>query len=295
MDQQTLQTFISVAKHGSFTRASEHLHLTQPAISKRIATLESELNSQLFDRIGKEVGLTASGELFLTHANSILEAYDNCKTQLDNLNTTVSGTLNVGVSHHIGLHRLPSVLKRYASEHPRVNLNIQFLDSEEAYGAVLNGEIEFALATLALEQSSRNKVKLKEELIWADPLCFNVNKKHPLTLLAKNKALQLQDLLAFPAILPKTNTITGQIINQQFEKKKLKLEQTIETNYLETIKMMTTINLGWSVLPKGMVNESLTPLDIENNFMSRQLGLITHKERILSNASQAFIEMLPNL
>jgi len=296
MDTQTLSTFLQVAKSGSFTRASETLHLTQPAISKRIANLENSLNCQLFDRIGKDVKLTPSGELFLQHAEQLNTAFQNCLTDLNNFNNTIVGTLNIGVSHHIGLHRLPPYLKQFSKAHPRVQLQINFVDSEDAFEAVNNGEIDFALATLSNQQQQLSKrfSAIKEQAIWPDPLAFATTHDHPLQMLAKNKALSLADLVAFPAILPNRNTITGQIIDEIFTQQSLTLNETIETNNLETIRMMTNIGLGWSILPRNMMNNEVLTLNIEQVFLSRQLGLVTHKERSLANASKAFIAMLPN-
>ena len=290
MDSHSIHTFLTVSKEQSFTRAAEKLHLTQPAISKRIANLEKTLDCLLFDRIGKDVKLTASGQLFLIHAEQLSIAFKNCLTELDNFNHTITGTLNIGVSHHIGLHRLPPVLKAFSQAHPRVNLQISFIDSEDAYNSVLDGSVEFALATL--NNAHDTPRKLTERIIWPDPLIFTVSKTHPLTMLARNKALSPHDLLSFPAILPKPSTVTGEIIGQLFAKQQLQLARTIETNYLETIKMMTTVGLGWSVIPKNMLSDDLFTLDIEQSFLTRNLGLITHQERSLSNASNAFIAML---
>ena len=291
MNQQSINTFLTVAKVGSFTRASETLHLTQPAISKRIANLEQELGSVLFDRIGKEVKLTAAGEVFEHHAKLIAQAFQNCNTDLNNIQSFVTGKLNMGVSHHIGLHRLPPILQQFSEEYPRVQLSISFLDSDEAYKQVSQGSIEFALATLT--ERKQQYSSLQEEKLWQDDLLFVVNQQHPLTLLARNKILKLEDLLAFPAILPKASTYTGELVQKRFKEASLDVEQIIETNYLETIKMMTIIGLGWSVLPRNMIDQELVSLDIDNHYLSRNLGLIKHPERSLSNASKAFIEMLP--
>ena len=290
LDPNNINTFLAVNKEQSFTRAAEKLHITQPAVSKRIANLEEILDCILFDRIGKEVKLTASGQLFLKHAEQLSTAFNNCHTELENFNHTVAGTLNIGVSHHIGLHRLPAILKTFSQSHPRVNLQISFIDSEDAYKSVLNGDVEFALATL--NKDTKTHSKLLEKVIWEDPLTFAVSKTHPLTILAKNKSLSLEDLITFPAILPKSSTITGSIITRPFKQQNLPLVQTIETNYLETIRMMTSIGLGWSVIPQNMMNKELFQLNLKQHFLSRQLGLITHKEKSLSNTSNTFIEML---
>jgi DNA-binding transcriptional LysR family regulator len=118
MDTQSLQAFLSVADTGSFSRAAEQLHLTQPAVSKRIATLEGMINARLFDRIGRRVTLTEAGRLLLPRARQILVMVDDSRRALGNLSGGVAGSLTLATSHHIGLHRLPPLLKQYTQRHP---------------------------------------------------------------------------------------------------------------------------------------------------------------------------------
>lgn len=285
MDQASLHSFIQVAKERSFSRAAEKLHITQPAISKRIANLEQELNCQLFDRIGKDIQLTNSGRLFLHHASKLLEAMDDCITALHNLDNSISGELRLGVSHHIGLHRLPPYLRKFSQQYPRVQLKISFVDSEKAYQMVNNGELEVALATLAPE----HKLHIEQKCVWNDPLTFMVSDDHKLAYINQRRPLQLTDLAEHPAILPGKDTYTGQLIQQHFHQEKIAISHFIETNYLETIRMMISIGLGWAVLPRTMLNNQLRGLNIENTSLHRKLGYIHHTSRTLSNASKAFI------
>ena len=107
MDLASLDTFIAIAETGSFSAAGERLHLTQPAVSKRIAALEQQLDARLFDRIGREISLTEAGRALLPRAYQILNVLDDTRRALTNLNGEVSGRLTLATSHHIGLHRLP--------------------------------------------------------------------------------------------------------------------------------------------------------------------------------------------
>lgn len=107
MDLANLNAFIAIAETGSFSGAGERLHLTQPAISKRIAGLEQQLKVRLFDRLGREVSLTEAGRALLPRAYQILNVLDDTRRALTNLTGEVSGRLTLATSHHIGLHRLP--------------------------------------------------------------------------------------------------------------------------------------------------------------------------------------------
>ena len=144
MDLASLNAFIAIAETGSFSLAGERLHLTQPAISKRIAGLEQQLKVRLFDRLGREINLTEAGRALLPRAYQILGVLDDTRRALSNLNGEVTGRLTLATSHHIGLHRLPPLLRAFTRAHPQVALDIQFLDSEVAYEEVLHGRAELA-------------------------------------------------------------------------------------------------------------------------------------------------------
>jgi len=136
MEFAALKAFVAVAETGSFSVAAEHLFLTQPAVSKRIAALESELDTRLFDRIGRTVTLTEAGVALLPRAQNMLVELKDSIRAVSSLSDEVRGTLRFATSHHIGLHRLPPTLKRYTQAYPQVRLDIRFMDSEAACVAV---------------------------------------------------------------------------------------------------------------------------------------------------------------
>ena len=286
MDSQTLTAFLAVAETRSFSLAGERLHLTQPAVSKRIALLESQLNIKLFDRIGRAVTLTEAGTLLIERARHILQDMDDTRLALSNLSGQVSGQLKIATSHHIGLHRLPPILKAFTAEYPQVALDIQFVDSEWAYGAVHRGEIELGIITLASHQLSE---RLISQEIWSDPLVFMASKDHPL---AKIKTPSAKDISRYSAVFPGENTFTKRIVTQCFDEMGLELEIMMKSNYLETLKMMVNIGLAWSVLPKTMLSGGLRNITPRGLSISRSLGYIHHKDRTLSNAAQALIQLL---
>jgi len=139
MNIASLKAFLAVADAASFSLAAERLFLTQPAISKRIAALESELDARLFDRIGRTVSLTEAGRALQPRARTILVDVEDSVRAITNLSGEVHGTLRFATSHHIGLHRLPPALKSFTRQYPDVRLDIQFMDSEAACLAVEHG------------------------------------------------------------------------------------------------------------------------------------------------------------
>lgn len=287
MDINHLAAFLAVAEHGSFSQAANQLYLTQPAISKRIQSLEAQLNCKLFDRIGRDVILTEAGQVLKPCAQNIVLELNEAKRQVQNLKKNISGQLSIASSHHIGLHYLSPILKKFREAYPDVNIDIQFLDSEQAIDGVLKRHIEVAFITLPLNLNH----ELNGNAIWQDPMKFVINADHPLS---KRDSLRLNEIASMTAILPDKRTTTFKIIEQIFAKHRLPLKTTMPVNYLETNKMLVASGLGWSVLPKSLIDDSLCTLNVENAEIKRQLGWINHKQRTPSNAASALIELIQN-
>lgn len=295
MDTAVLQAFIAVASHESFSQAAETLHLTQPAVSKRIQTLEEQLGTPLFDRVGRRITLTEAGRALLPRARQWLHDLDDMRRVVSDYAEAatgqLTGTLTVGTSHHIGLHRLPPALRAFSTAHPQVRLDIRFIDSEQAYDAVLDGELELGIVTLPPVPDPR----LVTRVIWPDPLAFVVAAGHPLAMrgqAAGAAGIVAADLAEHPAILPSPNTFTRQIAEGMFRREGLQLQVHLETNYLETIKMMVSIGLGWSVLPANLCDADVVALPLRGVALSRDLGVVHHPRRVLSRAAQAMLQLL---
>ena len=284
MEIASLQAFIAVAEQQSFSLAAQQLFITQPAVSKRIAALEDELDTRLFDRIGRQVHLTETGRALLPHARRILDELADSRRAIHQLSGEIGGELALGTSHHIGLHRLPPVLREYTRRWPQVALNLRFMDSEAACRAIEQGELELAVVTLPLHPGKQ----LRTELLWDDPLQVVCALDH---LLAAQGQASLAELAQHPALLPGPGTFTREIVEQAFTPTGLELHEALSTNYLETLKMLTVIGLGWSVLPATMVDEELQVLDTPLK-LARQLGLVQHTQRTPSNAAMAMVELL---
>ncbi len=286
MDFAALQAFLAVAETGSFSRAAERVYLTQPAISKRIAALERRLDAQLFDRIGRRVQLTEAGRALLERSRSILNELDDAKRSLANLSGQLRGSLSLATSHHIGLHRIPETLRRFHARYPDVRLDLRFMDSEQACHAVVRGELELAVVTLPPAPIAQ----LRCERIWNDPLDVVVAPMHAL---AAHRTATVRALLEHPAILPGPGTYTREIILNALGTARESVRVDMTTNYLEVLKMLVSIGLGWTALPRTMIDDDLKVVQIKNmKTIRRELGIVTHAKRTLSNAGDAVVRMI---
>ncbi|AKH69969.1 transcriptional regulator [Spongiibacter sp. IMCC21906] len=285
MDTQALNAFLAVAENQSFSLAAEQLHITQPAVSKRISSLEKQLDCRLFDRIGRHVHLTEAGRALLPQCRKILQDIREAARSIHDLQGGISGRLSMGISHHIGLHRLPPVLREFSQRHPDVQLDIDFMDSERAHDRILHGEMDLAVITLSPVADQH----LQSIPVWEDPLMVTIAADHPL---ASQKEVTAEMLSHYTAIPPGLNTYTGQIIKELFDTKGLEMNIGMSTNYLETIKVMVGIGLGWSILPLTLLDDTVVALPLKGMPLQRILGCVHHRSRSLSNAAQAFITLL---
>ena len=288
MDIPNLKAFVAVAEHKSFSLAAESLFMTQPAISKRVAALESELGVALFDRLGRQVQLTEAGVTFLQSCRRILSDLSVSTDEVRALSATIGGKLRMATSHHVGIHRLPPVLKTFTQAYPDVELDLLFMDSELACHDVANGTLELAVVTLPDEAD----VNLVTELIWPDPLVIVTAPDHPLANTMSEPASSPKVLSKHAAVLPSVGTVTRKILFDAIRPFDIKLVTALETNYLETIKMMVSVGLGWSALPSSMIDDSIVDVPIKGLRMQRQLGAVQLKNRTLGRAASAFVQML---
>ena len=284
MNLAAFEAFVKVMETGSISLAADHLFITQPAVTKRIHSLEDYFGVKLFESAGRGVQATHAAHSLLPKVKSWLNELGDIHHTLSHEQDQVQGKLKIGTSHHLGLHHLPHHLKAYVQQFPNVKLDVHFVDSEQAHEQVLAGDLELAFLTLPPEGDDR----LAYVTIWNDPLVFVAAPFHPL---ANKQNLQLEDLIQYPSLLPAAQTYTSQITLSEFEKQGLKPKITMSNNPLESIRMLASIGLGWSVLPKTLVSDDLKQLDIKLE-MNRQLGMVWHPGRTQSKAVKELIDMM---
>lgn len=284
MNLAAFEAFVKVMETGSISLAADQLFITQPAVTKRIHSLEEYFGVKLFESAGRGVQATHAAHSLLPKVKNWLNELGDIHHTLSHEQGQIQGKLKIGTSHHIGLHHLPNHLRNYVQAYPDVTLDVHFVDSEQAHEKVLAGDLELAFLTLPPQGDER----LKYVNIWQDPLVFVAAPFHPL---AQQSNLTLEDLIQYPSLLPAAQTYTTQITLAEFEKQGIKPKITMSNNPLESIRMLASIGLGWSVLPKTMLNQDLKQLDIDL-VMHRQLGMVWHPSRTQSKAAEALVSLM---
>lgn len=284
MDLSSLEAFVAVAKQNSFSAAAKKLNLTQPAVSKRVASLEEQLNTTLFNRVAKSISLTAAGKRLLPKAEALLQQADDIQRFAATLQKPVTGRLSVTIDHYIAAYQMPAVLKAFIQRYPKVKLDIGFADFDEALSLLKQGETELALSSLPDELAQ----ELEAKTIWQDSLVFVVATNHPL---AQQQQATLSQLSVFEGVLPSKGHEIHRIVKNAFTENGATLSIVSQTNNLESLKALAGSGLVWTVLPESMVNASLIKLPIKHQ-LSRNLGVIRLNQDEITNAAQQMIKTL---
>ena len=289
MDINNLIAFIEVAEKKSFSRSAESLNLTQPAVSKRVAALETELSTRLFDRIGRTVHLTEAGRMLLPSARQISAELSRIETVICNLGDEVGGTLSVGTTEHIGTYRLPSILKSFHNMYPAVELDLKFANSTDTLTALESGLLELAFCSLPAKDLAKLGTRFKHQEIWRDNLVVATAKDHPL---ANETSVSLKQLQDYPAVLPPETSLTRTLVDNQFRKHQLRPKVSMEADDVTTIRAMTSINFGWAYLPEYLT-DSLSIIRVDELEQILPITLICQSDRTLSSSALAFLDLLP--
>ncbi len=147
--------------------------------------------------------------------------------------------------------------------------------------------MELAIITLAPQTAA----PIKAVPVWNDPLDFVAAPEHAL---ANQKEVSLADVARHPAVFPGGNTFTRLIVHGLFDAQGLTPNIAMSTNYLETIKMLVSIGLAWSVLPRTLLDDQVRRLPLPGIQLERRLGYILHTERTHSNAAETALSSKPN-
>ena len=285
---ETLAAFVAVVDHGSFSAAADKLHLTQPAVTKRIQALEQTLGEPLFERRGRQTRPLEAAAIVLPQAREILARLADIERSLRDRGNRIGGILRLATSHHIALHRLPPALSACRSRHPNIALEFVFLDSEAGVEAVARRQVDLALVTLP-DQLPEG---LEAGALWSDRLTPMLHEE-----LLEGAPDQASDawpgwLQAQPVILPPAGSATRVRIDRALHRIGLHLEARHESPYLEVIRMLTRAGLGIGVLPSSLAAPGLVRLDLPGLDITRSLGWVRHGARHQSRAESAFIDLL---
>jgi DNA-binding transcriptional LysR family regulator len=290
MDFEQLRTFLQVSRLKSFSRAAEKLGVTQPAISAQIRSLEKETGARLFHRDGGKVTFTAAGRLFEPFAEHCLQCQSHIFVAVNELYRSARGEVSVSASEATSLYVLPPVFAQYKKHYTRVNLNIVRAEHLRSLEAVMNRDVDFAVVSMPVKDT-----RLVVQVIHRDDIVLAVAPTHPLAVRTSVKA---DEMLQFPLLLLKQGRQRS-LINNYFDSFDAHPRIAMELDSSELLKRLISAELGMGFLPRANVLDDvhgglLKIVKVEGMRLHRELALIFRKDRTLTHAAQAFLDIAMN-
>ncbi len=291
MDFDHLKTFLEVSRQKSFSRAAEKLLVTQPSISAQIRSLESSLGYRLLERGGGKVTLTAAGRVFEPFAEESLARLNHILMTIGDLERSPRGSLTVSANDSTALYVLPSFLSKFKRQYSRVSLNIIRAERSKIIESVLNREVDFGVVSLPVKDP-----RLHVEVIHKDELVLVVPTRHPL---AGESVVSLEQIAKYSLLVPKQGR-RREHLDLLFQQRKLTPRIGMELDSNELLKRLILAEIGIGFLPRINILTELRAdlvraIQIEGVEMPRDLGLISHKSRVLSRAGNVFFTVATGL
>lgn len=289
MELRQLEAFVAVAKEGGFTRASEILMLTQPAVTRQIAGLEAELRVRLIDRLGRRVALTAAGDVFLPYAITVLQAVAEAKVAVADVAGGAAGRLSVGVSSTAATYILPPILRRFHDAFPRVELSLRTGPSSHTVDLVASNAVDIGIA-----MDSEERPGIHFEPLAQYVLAVVVHPEHPLAR-DKNRGVTVNDLGGQPMVIMQEGTNLRSLTDRILSDGGVKAVVAMELDNVEAIKKMIAAQLGISILPQIAVADEvrsgvLRILPLDGGIHRRQISAVYRDDKYLSSAMAAFMD-----
>jgi len=282
-----LKAFVTVSELQSFAAAARKLHLSQPALSRRISTLETRLGVRLFDRTTRSVELTALGQRFLAEVRNALESLDRSVASLHDVAHLEAGDVTIGCMFSAVHHFLPGVIRSFRQQHPRVLVRIVEETADEVLASVKSGLADFAINYTGMQDPDVEFTPLmRESFVVACPA------DHPL---AKRRIVQWAELGEHPYALVSYESRNRVLIDHALAQVPRMPRPICEVRHISTLIALVESGLALSIVPELAMPQrrgSVVAVRLGEPTIERTIGIVRRTGRSLSPAAEAFARML---
>ena len=282
-----LRSFCQVVRWRSFTRAAEHLGLSQPSISQQIRSLEAEFAATLFERDGRHITLTPAGEDLHQLAASLVAGMDRLPDTFAEEHTGIPASeLHIAAGEVASVFILPPFLKRFRDEHPGTRLVVRSSTGREGVAWLFGYEVEFMVGAMDVVSDAADFRPLFScEHVLLVPL------GHPL---AGRESVEPSEAAAYPAIMPTRNTRSRRFADFVSWGLGINPEVVVEVDGWETAKLYVEAGIGITVVPELCITgrERVWKIPVKRYYPKRTYGVITRAGERLSLAARTFIGLM---
>lgn len=292
MDDHKLKVFCIVAETKSFSRASEIIRLTQPAVSLQIQALEEMYGTKLFNRSGCVITLTKAGEMLYRYAKEINALYASAEKDIGGVTGLVKGVISVGSSSTIGNYVLPSVIADFRRKFPKVGIHLHVGNTKNVTDFLNAGSVDIGLV-----EGEVNKQKLVLEKLIPDEMVFIMSPYHHL---ARKSSISIMELSKEPLIFREEGSGTRQAIEKYLAKHGISQQQlkiSLIMGSTDAIKGAVEEGLGTSIMSRWAARKEVkygslkTSVFKEDKFV-RDFSLVYKKSKEQSHTIEQFMGFL---
>jgi LysR family transcriptional regulator, hydrogen peroxide-inducible genes activator len=286
MELHQLRYFCAVAETGSFSRAAEQSHVSQPSLSQQIMKLEDELGARLFDRLGRSVRLTDLGKTFLPRALGVLRELEAARGDVVEQKDSVSGSVVVGVIPTVAPYFLPPQLTSFSRKFPQSHLTVVEEITPVLLDRLRAGTIDVAILALPIRGHEFDVSALLTERLFAA-----LPQKHKLT---SRRSLSLKDLRTEPFLLLRDGHCFRDTAVAACDRARLHPQIVFESGQFSSLLSMVGAGMGVSIVPEMAIERSTRCryVRIADAGASRTIGTLVLRGRSLTRAQQAFLAHL---
>ena len=282
-DLQQLHAFVAAAERGSFRAAAEQIHLSAPALSRRIENLETALGARLFHRTTREIRLTSLGRVFLDRARAALDDLESAMLSVSDIAATRTGRVTVGCVSSAAVYFLPAVLRAFTAQYPGIRLRVIDEPANQVSASVISGEADFGISFMHTQVP-----EIDFEQVHVDPFVLALPRSHKL---AQRKAVTWADLADERMVAVARSSGNRQLLDDALAKAGMNPPIAVEVSHISTLLGMVEAGLGIAVVPRMALppgHPTLTSLALRAPATHRTLGLITRHGSTLRPAAEIF-------
>ncbi len=305
MNRKQLKYVLVLSTEGSFSKAAQTLHISQPSLSQYVKNIEKELGLDLFVRASGNVRLTEAGRIYIDAGRKILDIEQQMHNALVDVAQDKKGKIVIGISPHRSVHLMPYVVKQFHELYPGIQLVLDERSGRELMEAEVRGEFDLCVTTLPVDEKTFDyTVIMKEEVVLAVPAGSPLDRK------LRDKVETIPER-KFPAVdihlIDGCDFITlGELMPMKIISDSICKEFDLNLNYKVEVRsneaLITVVNsgIGASLIPCCLVNfnenpEQITYYSIKQDIPLRDIIVITRKDQYVSKPINDLIEILKTL
>lgn len=290
MDFTALRYFLETADSQSIRQASDRLHVAPSAVSRKIAKLEHDLKSKLFERRTTGMRLTAAGIILAEQLRSTVRNLDRVRWQIAELEGLKRGEVSIHCIEGVVENWLPRHIARFKMIYPEINFRIAVMSTDRIIEALMAGDSDIGIVFFT---SERPEIRVTSS--QAEALNLIANPGHPL---AHRRQVSLAEITQHTLVMPNASFGVRRIVDRHFSVAKLVARDILETNSIQLTRSLVRHGVGCTLLPHLSVERDLaagllTSVKLKDaNMLATGIQVCTHRQHNLSAAAEAFLNTI---